>query len=83
MSESIPVAERLSVVKPSATVAVAQRARELKAEGTTILLVEQNAHLALRTADRAYVMETGTITKEGPGRDLLGDPAIRAAYLGE
>ena len=57
--------------------------RELKAEGITILLVEQNAHLALKTADRAYVMETGTITMEGKGRDLLGDPAIRAAYLGE
>jgi len=57
--------------------------RELKASGTTILLVEQNAHMALKTADRAYVMETGTIVKEGPGRDLLGDPSIRAAYLGE
>ncbi len=55
----------------------------LKTTGTTILLVEQNAHQALRIADRAYVMETGVITKEGPGRDLLGDPAIRAAYLGE
>ena len=57
--------------------------RELKAGGTTILLVEQNAHLALKTADRAYVMETGRITMEGRGRDLLGNPAIRAAYLGE
>lgn len=57
--------------------------RELKAVGTTILLVEQNAHLALTTADRGYVMETGAIVKEGAGRDLLGDPAIRAAYLGE
>ena len=62
---------------------VFQTIRELKAEGTTILLVEQNAHLALKTADRAYVMETGTIVKEGPGPALLGDPAIRAAYLGE
>jgi len=57
--------------------------RELKASGTTILLVEQNAHMALKTADRAYVMETGRIIKEGPGPALLGDPAIRAAYLGE
>jgi len=56
---------------------------ELRERGTTILLVEQNAHQALSIADRAYVMETGTITKEGPGRELLGDPAIRAAYLGE
>lgn len=62
---------------------VFETVRELKREGTTILLVEQNAHLALRTADRAYVMETGSVVKEGPGRDLLGDPAIRAAYLGE
>ena len=57
--------------------------RELKQAGTTILLVEQNAHQALRIADRAYVMETGTITTEGPGPELLGDPAIRAAYLGD
>jgi branched-chain amino acid transport system ATP-binding protein len=57
--------------------------RELKDAGTTILLVEQNAHQALRIADRAYVMETGSIVKEGAGRELLHDPAIRAAYLGE
>ena len=57
--------------------------RELSQAGTTILLVEQNAHAALSIAQRAYVMETGKIVKEGPGRDLLGDPAIRAAYLGE
>jgi branched-chain amino acid transport system ATP-binding protein len=57
--------------------------RRLKAAGTTILLVEQNARMALATADRAYVMETGRITREGRGADLLHDPAIRAAYLGE
>jgi branched-chain amino acid transport system ATP-binding protein len=57
--------------------------RELKDAGTTILLVEQNAHQALKIADRAYVMETGSIVKEGAGRELLHDPAIRAAYLGE
>ena len=57
--------------------------RELSRAGTTILLVEQNAHAALSIAQRAYVMETGKIVGEGPGRDLLGDPAIRAAYLGE
>ncbi len=57
--------------------------RELRAAGTTILLVEQNARAALKTADRAYVMETGRITREGPAADLLHDPAIRAAYLGE
>ena len=63
--------------------AVFRTIRELKEAGTTILLVEQNAHQALRIADRAYVMETGSIVMEGAGRDLLGDPAIRAAYLGE
>ena len=48
----------------------------------TILLVEQNAAKALSIADRAYVLETGSITKEGSGQALLNDPAIRAAYLG-
>jgi branched-chain amino acid transport system ATP-binding protein len=68
---------------PLVVKAVFRTIRELKERGTTILLVEQNAHQALRIADRAYVMETGRIVKEGPGRDLLGDPAIRAAYLGD
>ncbi|MHC4471051.1 MAG: ABC transporter ATP-binding protein [Planctomycetota bacterium] len=68
---------------PLKAASVFRTIRELKAAGKTILLVEQNAHQALRIADRAYVMETGTIVMEGPGKDLLGDPAIRAAYLGE
>jgi branched-chain amino acid transport system ATP-binding protein len=68
---------------PLIVAAVFRTIRELKEAGTTILLVEQNAQVALRIADRAYVMETGTIVKVGPGRELLGDPAIRAAYLGE
>jgi branched-chain amino acid transport system ATP-binding protein len=46
------------------------------------LLVEQNASKALNIADRAYVLETGNITKEGSGKELLNDPAVRAAYLG-
>jgi branched-chain amino acid transport system ATP-binding protein len=50
--------------------------------GTTILLVEQNARLALQAADRAYVMDTGTITITGPAAQLLDDPRVRAAYLG-
>ncbi|TCO53022.1 ABC transporter ATP-binding protein [Actinocrispum wychmicini] len=50
--------------------------------GTTVLLVEQNAQQALQIAHRAYVMETGTITKTAPAQDLLHDPAVRAAYLG-
>jgi ABC-type branched-subunit amino acid transport system ATPase component len=56
--------------------------KELAAEGTTILLVEQMAIQALDCADRAYVLETGTITTEGPAKDLAADPAVRAAYLG-
>jgi branched-chain amino acid transport system ATP-binding protein len=48
----------------------------------TILLVEQNAHLALEIADRGYVMETGRIVLEGRGRDLLDEPHVRRAYLG-
>jgi len=56
--------------------------KKIKAQGMTILLVEQNAAKALSIADRAYVLETGSITKEGSGQALLNDPAIRAAYLG-
>jgi branched-chain amino acid transport system ATP-binding protein len=52
-------------------------------EGVTILLVEQNARLALEVSSRGYVMETGLITLQGPARDLLNDPKVRAAYLGE
>ena len=57
--------------------------RNLSAKGMTILLVEQNARLALQMADRAYVMESGLITLTGPGPDLLQDPRVRTAYLGE
>jgi branched-chain amino acid transport system ATP-binding protein len=55
---------------------------EIAQQGTTILVVEQNAQQALSRADRAYVMETGRIVKEGPGPALLNDPAVREAYLG-
>jgi branched-chain amino acid transport system ATP-binding protein len=56
--------------------------KKIKSQGMTILLVEQNAAKALSVADRAYVLETGLITKEGTGQALLNDPAVRAAYLG-
>ncbi|WP_104821182.1 ABC transporter ATP-binding protein [Kitasatospora sp. MMS16-BH015] len=56
--------------------------REINTQGTTVLLVEQNAAQALALAHRAYVLETGTITVEGPAADLLTDPRIREAYLG-
>ena len=55
---------------------------ELHAAGTTILLVEQNAQMALSVADRAYVLETGVIGMSGPAADLLNDDAVRKAYLG-
>ncbi|HVF91989.1 MAG TPA: ABC transporter ATP-binding protein [Blastocatellia bacterium] len=55
----------------------------IRSEGTTILLVEQNAHAALKHSDRAYVLETGRIIMEGPSKDLAADPRIKEAYLGE
>ncbi len=56
--------------------------REINASGTTVLLVEQNAHMALSIAHRAYVLETGNIVKEGPAAELLVDDDVRKAYLG-
>jgi branched-chain amino acid transport system ATP-binding protein len=56
---------------------------EIRGEGTTILLVEQNAHAALKHSDRAYVLETGRIVMEGPSKELAADPRIKEAYLGE
>ncbi|MCW5652834.1 ABC transporter ATP-binding protein [Hydrogenophaga sp.] len=56
--------------------------RQLRQAGLTILLVEQMAKQALSVADRAYVLETGRITLQGAGRELLDDPKVRAAYLG-
>jgi branched-chain amino acid transport system ATP-binding protein len=56
---------------------------EIKSKGTTILLVEQNAHAALKHSDRAYVLETGRIVMEGSSKELAADPGIKEAYLGE
>jgi len=56
--------------------------REINKQGVTILLIEQNANMALQTADIGYVMETGRITLTGPGRELLANEAVKAAYLG-
>ena len=56
--------------------------KALKASGTTILLVDQNARAALTIADRAYVMETGRVVAEGRAADLLRDPQVQQAYLG-
>ncbi len=55
---------------------------EINAQGTTVLLVEQNAQQALSRSDRAYILETGSVTRSGPARELLADDSIRAAYLG-
>ena len=55
---------------------------EISKQGTTILVVEQNAKQALSRSDRAYVLETGRIVKSGTGADLLDDPSVREAYLG-
>jgi len=57
--------------------------RDVSKQGITILLVEQNAKLALQAADRAYVMESGALTMSGNAADLLHDPRVQAAYLGE
>lgn len=56
--------------------------QEINQSGTTILLVEQNANMALRIASHAYVLETGRITHAGSGQELLGDPRVKQAYLG-
>jgi branched-chain amino acid transport system ATP-binding protein len=56
--------------------------KDLNAEGTTILLVEQNAHRALEIAHRAYVLETGHVKMDGPGKELLDDPRVKEYYLG-
>jgi branched-chain amino acid transport system ATP-binding protein len=61
---------------------IAKVIRNIHQQGTTILLVEQNAFLALGLADRAYVIETGRIVREGGGRELLHDPYVKNAYLG-
>lgn len=57
--------------------------RDVSARGVTVLLVEQNASRALGIADRGYVMESGLVTMNGPAKELLSDPRVRAAYLGE
>ena len=54
----------------------------IRAEGTTVLMVEQNAYAALDMCDRAYLLESGTLTLEGTGRELIDNPHIRKAYLG-
>ena len=57
--------------------------KEIKEAGVNVLLIEQNAKAALEISDYAYVMETGTITMSGEGRELLNDERVKKAYLGE
>jgi branched-chain amino acid transport system ATP-binding protein len=57
--------------------------REISAEGITVMLVEQNARLALQAANRGYVMDSGVVTMSGDAKQMLDDPKVRAAYLGE
>ena len=56
--------------------------RQIRAEGVTVVMVEQNAFAALELCDRAYVLEQGRVTKSGTGPELLDDPEVRSAYLG-
>lgn len=57
--------------------------KEINKHGVTVLLIEQNANMALHTADSGYVLETGRITLTGSGKDLLADESVKAAYLGK
>jgi len=67
---------------PLVVAQVAEVIRRLRERGTTVLLVEQNAALALSLADRAYILENGRISLSGPAAEMLHDPRVRAAYLG-
>jgi branched-chain amino acid transport system ATP-binding protein len=70
-------------VAPLLVLKIFETIQRLNREGLTVLLVEQNANLALEIAHRGYVLETGTITLSGEGSALIRDPRVRAAYLGE
>lgn len=67
---------------PNLVTAVLEAVTRIRDSGVTVLIVEQNATHALRISDRAYVLESGDITIEGRGRDLVDDPRVRTAYLG-
>jgi branched-chain amino acid transport system ATP-binding protein len=70
-------------VAPLLIVRIFDAIKELNREGVTVLLVEQNAHMALNAATRGYILESGRIVLSGNSRDLIGDPRVRQAYLGE
>ncbi|MCC6311092.1 MAG: ABC transporter ATP-binding protein [Trueperaceae bacterium] len=68
-------------LSPALSLTVFRALRQINADGVTVVLVEQNVQQSLSIADRAYVLENGEVVKEGSGRELLGDPGVRAAYL--
>ncbi len=70
-------------LSPIMTEKIFEVVREISKEGITVLLVEQNARLALQAATRGYVMDSGLVTMTGQAKDMLDDPKVRAAYLGE
>ena len=67
---------------PLLMMSVFEALKELNAEGTTILLVEQNARMALQFAQRGYVLENGSLVLEGDSKDLIENPDVEKAYLG-
>ena len=70
------------VFSPILVEAIFEIIQDINSHGTSILLVEQNAQMALSIADRGYVLETGKVVLEGTGQDLLHDPTVMEAYLG-
>ncbi len=68
-------------LSPALSKTVFHALKKINADGVTVVLVEQNVQQSLRIADRAYVLENGEVVKEGTGKELLVDPAVRAAYL--
>ena len=67
---------------PKLVRAILEIVRAIRARGTTLLLVEQNARMALETADRAYVLETGTVALSGPAAEMARDERVQRVYLG-
>ena len=67
---------------PNLVLLVFELIESINKQGTTILLIEQNANMALSIAHRAYVLETGNISMEGCAKDLADDPGVKKAYLG-
>ena len=67
---------------PNFVVMIFDMIKEINKQGVTILLIEQNANMALSTSDRAYVIENGVVTMSGKAADIASDPGIKKAYLG-